>query len=68
MLLLHGDADATVPFAMAETMRDAMEKAGADVKLIRLPGGSHDFAGETDRRPDWPDFFSEAVGWLDGHL
>jgi acetyl esterase/lipase len=68
MLLLHGDADATVPFAMAETMREAMEKAGAEVKLIRLPGGSHDFSGEADGRPDWPDFFTETVGWLDGHL
>jgi len=68
MLLLHGDADAMVPFAMAETMREAMEKAGAEVKLIRLPGGSHDFAGETHGRPDWPDFFAEAVGWMDGHL
>jgi hypothetical protein len=40
---------ATVPFAMAETMREAMEKAGAEMKLIRLPGGSHDFAGEATR-------------------
>jgi acetyl esterase/lipase len=68
MLLLHGDADAMVPFAMAETMREAMERAGAEVKLIRLPGGSHDFAGEADGRSDWPDFFSEAVGWMDSHL
>ena len=68
MMLLHGDADAIVPFAMAETLREAMEKAGADVKLIRLPGGSHDFAGELDGRPDWPDFFSEAVTWMDRHL
>jgi acetyl esterase/lipase len=68
MLLLHGDADNLVPFQMAETMREAMEKAGADVKLIRLPGGSHDFAGETSARPDWPDFFSESVSWMDRHL
>jgi acetyl esterase/lipase len=68
MLLVHGDADAIVPYAMAETMREAMEKAGAEVKLIRLPGGSHNFAGEADGRTDWPDFFSEAVRWMDGHL
>jgi acetyl esterase/lipase len=68
MLLLHGDADALVPSTMAETMRDAMEKAGAPVKLILLPGGSHDFAGETDAHPDWPDFFSESVSWIGRHL
>jgi len=68
MLLLHGDADAIVPFQMAATMRDAMEKAGAPVKLIRLPGGGHDFAGETATRPDWPDIFSESVSWMARHL
>jgi acetyl esterase/lipase len=68
MLLLHGDADAIVPFQMAETMRVAMENAGVSVKLIRLPGGGHDFAGETATRPDWPDIFSEAVGWMAHHL
>jgi dipeptidyl aminopeptidase/acylaminoacyl peptidase len=64
MLLLHGDADTVVPFQMAETMPDAMEKAGAKVKLIRLPGGGHDFAGETGEHPDWPDIFSEAISWM----
>jgi acetyl esterase/lipase len=68
MLLVHGDGDALVPFAMAETMRDAMEKAGVGVKLIRLRGGGHDFAGETDRRPDWPDFLGESVRWMDRYL
>jgi len=68
MLLLHGDADAIVPFQMAETLRDAMEKAGVAVKLVRLAGGSHDFAGDAAMRPDWPDIFSESVSWMDRHL
>jgi acetyl esterase/lipase len=68
MLLVHGDADAIVPFQMAEIMREAMEKVGVDVKVIQLPGGSHDFAGETIKRPDWPDFFSESVSWMDRYL
>jgi acetyl esterase/lipase len=68
MLLLHGDADAIVPFQMTETMREAMEKAGASVKLITLQGGGHDFSGETATRPDWPDIFSEAVSWMACHL
>jgi dipeptidyl aminopeptidase/acylaminoacyl peptidase len=68
ILLLHGDNDVIVPFAMAETMEAAMKSAGAEVKLIRLPGGSHDFAGEAAARPDWPDVFADSVEWLERHL
>jgi acetyl esterase/lipase len=68
ILLLHGDGDALVPLEMAETMEAAMKSAGAEVKLIRLPGGGHDFAGEAAARPDWPDVFGESVEWLDRHL
>jgi dipeptidyl aminopeptidase/acylaminoacyl peptidase len=66
-MLLHGDADTTIPFHMAESMRHAMQKAGVDVQLIRLHGGGHDFAGET-QRPDWPDFLAESETWMDRHL
>jgi acetyl esterase/lipase len=68
LLLLHGDADQVVPFHQAETMLEVMKKAGGDVKLIRLAGGGHGFAGETAQHPDWPDFFAESVQWLDRHL
>jgi acetyl esterase/lipase len=68
MLLLHGDADQTVPFHQSELMVEAMKKAGAEVKFIRLPGGGHGFAGETAKHPDWPDFFAESVRWMDQHL
>jgi acetyl esterase/lipase len=68
ILLLHGDNDVIVPFAMAEAMEVAMKRAGAEVKLIRLPGGSHDFAGEAAARPDWPDVFGESVEWLERRL
>lgn len=68
LLLLHGDADEVVPFHQAELMLEAMKKAGGDVKLIRLHGGGHGFAGQTAQHPDWPDFFGESVQWLDQHL
>jgi acetyl esterase/lipase len=68
MLLLHGDADQTVPFRQSELMEAAMKKAGAEVKLIRLAGGSHGFAGESAKNPGWPDFLAESVRWLDSHL
>ena len=67
MLLLHGDADTTVPFRQAELMLDKMKTSGVDVKLIRLSGGTHGFVHQTDH-PEWPDFLGESVRWLDQHL
>ncbi len=68
MLLLHGDADDVVPVQMAQAMHQVMKNAGADVTLIELPGGSHNFARESGGHPDWPDFLSETVRWIDCHL
>lgn len=68
LLLMHGDADQTVPFRQAELMLDAAKEAGAEVKLIRLPGGGHAFARELARHPEWPDILGETVRWLDQYL
>jgi acetyl esterase/lipase len=68
LLLLHGDADKIVPFRQAEIMESAMKTAGAEVRLIRLAGGSHGFGGEIANHPDWPDFFAETVRWFKAHL
>lgn len=40
-LLIHGTADANVPFAQAQEMADALNAVGADVLLQPLPGSSH---------------------------
>lgn len=68
MLLIQGDADRVVPFHMAERMRGALAKAGVAVKVIPLPGGTHNYSGETGKHPDWPDMYGEAVRWMDQHL
>jgi acetyl esterase/lipase len=68
LLLIHGDADSTVPFQQSEAMLAAMQRAGAPVKLIRVPGGAHDFARVVSQHPEWPDVFGESVRWLDDHL
>jgi len=41
MLLIHGDADAVVPFAQSEQFARALRDAGVDVDLIRVEGGDH---------------------------
>src|SRR5437870_1843468 len=41
MLLIHGDADRTVPFRQSEMMEAALKNVNVPVKLIRVEGGNH---------------------------
>jgi acetyl esterase/lipase len=65
-LLLHGDADRTVPFEQSELMEAALRKAGVDIKLIRIAGGGH--GANFEGAPNPPDFLGEMVRWMDRHL
>lgn len=44
-LIVHGDADTTVPIVEGETMHEALTKAGVPASFIRLEGAGHGFAG-----------------------
>lgn len=65
-LLIHGDADRTVPFHQSELMEAALKKVNVPVKLIRIEGGDHgpDFPGA--KNP--PDYKAEMVKWFDTYL
>ena len=67
-LLIHGDADALVPYAQSAAMEAALRKAGVPTRLITVPGGVHgaDFGGGT--HPDWPNYYGETVAWFDKYL
>jgi dipeptidyl aminopeptidase/acylaminoacyl peptidase len=65
---MHGDADEAVPFRQSELMFSTGQKVGAEVKLIRVPGGGHGFAREIAKHPEWPDVLGETVRCLDQHL
>ncbi len=41
-LIVHGDADQVVPLQQAQTMDQALTKAGIDHKLEVIRGGGHD--------------------------
>lgn len=41
IITIHGDADPTVPYAQAVTLRDALAKAGVTTELVTIPGGGH---------------------------
>jgi acetyl esterase/lipase len=66
MLLIHGDADRTVPFHQSEMMEAALKKANVPVRLIRIEGADHgpDFPGA--KNP--PDYKGEMVKWFDTYL
>ena len=67
-LLIHGDADALVPYAQSVAVESALRKAGVATRLITVPGGVHgaDFGGGT--HPDWPNYYGETVAWFDKYL
>jgi acetyl esterase/lipase len=70
VLLLHGDADKTVPYQQSVSMEVALRAANVPVKLVRIPGGEHgpDFGAPGKPNPEWPDFLGEMVRWLDQYL
>jgi acetyl esterase/lipase len=67
-LLIHGDADALVPYAHSVAMEAALHEAGAKTRLVTVPGGVHgaDFGGGA--HPQWPNYYAETVAWFDKYL
>ncbi|GAA1960216.1 hypothetical protein GCM10009776_23480 [Microbacterium deminutum] len=58
-LLIHGEDDALVPIGQSEQLLTALEAAGAEVELVRVPGADHVFLG-TDPMPQ----IERAVAYL----
>lgn len=61
VLLIHGDADPTVPLQQSQVFHDRLKEKGIDVTFIIKPGGGH----------PWPTLRDEvkiAVDWMDGKL
>lgn len=69
-LLIHGDADDTVPFAQSVAMEAALRSANVPTKLVRVVGGAHgpDFGKDRNAHPQFPTVLRETVAWLDLHL
>ena len=63
VLLIHGDADLTVPFEQSELMERTLRDAGIPVKLIRIPGGDH-----LNAFPVSGPEANEPASWFDAHL
>jgi acetyl esterase/lipase len=62
-LLIHGDADESVPITQSEAMAAALERAGVPVTLVRVPGGRHGPALVGD-----PAIAAQIRAWFDTYL
>jgi acetyl esterase/lipase len=69
-LLLHGDADDTVPYQQSVAMEAALRGKGVPVKLFRIPGGAHGstFSTSATPHPQMPEVLRETIAWLDRYL
>ena len=64
MLIVHGTADMTVPPSQSEALAEALEKAGAEHKLVMIPGAAHTFNLQPPQRDLRPLVFR----FFDRHL
>lgn len=64
-LILHGDADKTVPIAMSRAFQEKLRAAGDTCDLIELPGAPH---GLLTWGKFLPDYAARLTAWLDAHL
>jgi acetyl esterase len=58
VLLLHGDADKTVPYTQSVDLAKKLQDTGNSVEFVTVPGGSHGFISET---PGWRDKSKELI-------
>jgi len=69
-LILHGDADTTVPYSQSVYLKNALLAAGVDTTFSLIPGGPHSLTGKklsngidvTDFSYQFLDFYLKGVG------
>jgi acetyl esterase/lipase len=62
LLLIHGDADPTVPLQQSEVLKAKYEEAGLTVKLIVQPGGGHTYWDGIEKQ------YVDVAEWFDAYL
>jgi dipeptidyl aminopeptidase/acylaminoacyl peptidase len=65
-LIVHGEADTTVPIDQGETMYAALTKAGVPASFIRIKGAEHGFAGAAPA--DVESAYAALLQWFERHL
>jgi acetyl esterase/lipase len=69
-LLLHGDADDTIPVDQSVALETALRAVNVPVKLVRVIGGAHgsDFGTNGKPHAQFPDVLKDTVSWFDQYL
>jgi len=65
-LIVHGDADTSVPIDQGETMYAALTKAGVPASFIRIKGAGHGFEGAAPA--DLERAYAALMQWFERHL
>jgi dipeptidyl aminopeptidase/acylaminoacyl peptidase len=60
-LLIHGDADQTVPFQQSRRLIERLKSANVDAQLVIRQGMRHAYSG-------WEDDSELIAKWFDSHL
>jgi alpha-L-fucosidase 2 len=60
-LLIHGDADAQVPYEQSQQFQARMQAAGNLCDLLKIPGGAHGMGAWTKLGSD---YLQQMLGWL----
>lgn len=60
-LILHGDADKTVPLAMSQAFQEKLRAAGGTCEVMILPGAPHGLLAWAAAAPDYP---ARLIAWL----
>jgi pectinesterase len=61
VLLIHGDADKTVPIQQSHDFQAKLRQLGVPCDLVVIPGAAHGAANWDDIAPDYP---GKLVAWL----
>jgi acetyl esterase/lipase len=65
VLLVHGDADKTVPIGQSQALQTRLRDAGVPCDLMILPGAPHRLLEWSKADPEW---MAKVIAWLKGNL
>jgi dipeptidyl aminopeptidase/acylaminoacyl peptidase len=66
LLIVHGEAETTVPIFLADQVFVGLQRLGREVEYARYAGGNH-FEGEWTRA-NQRDYLNRMIGWFESHL
>jgi acetyl esterase/lipase len=68
VLLIHGDADETVPVSQARTLAASLREHQVEFEYVEIAGGGHNFKKVLEHDPNELPSFPAMARWLREHL